>query len=74
MAEAGDEYWKDSYEALNNLRILNKFNFEATAANITYFQKFIVAQILNLRSNNSKNALTLVAELFQNKFEEGTES
>jgi hypothetical protein len=65
------EDWVKHYEAINNLRVFNKFNFEAVGATeyrswavMNKFAVFIVREITNLRSNNSKNALTLMSELF----------
>jgi hypothetical protein len=52
----------EHYEAINNLRVLNKFNFEVISVHIDLFSVFIVREIMNLRSNNSKNALTLMVE------------
>ena len=67
MSKAEDsELWTMKYETINRLRILNKYHFEIVTANIHLFQKFIASEIVNLRSNNSKNALTLMVELFQN--------
>jgi hypothetical protein len=56
------EDWVKHYEAINNLRVLNKFNFEVISVHIDLFSVFIVREIMNLRSNNSKNALTLMVE------------
>lgn len=50
---------------MNNLRVLNKYHQEDVfLPSLGFFTKFIVNQVENLRSNNSKNALTLVFEVF----------
>jgi hypothetical protein len=47
------------------LRILNKFHQEEVFAScLELFSTFVANQVENLRSNNSKNALTLVFEVF----------
>ena len=47
-----------------NLRILNKFYYEAFEGLIDQLSAFIKGQIENLRSNNSRNALALFHEVF----------
>ena len=59
-----DEEWRSQWDAVQNLRILNKFYFEAFQGVIDQFSGFLKAQIENLRSNNSRNALALFRDVF----------
>lgn len=65
LSSAGDEEWRQHYDALDNLRSLNKFNAAALEAHLERFHGFIRIQIDNLRSNNAKNALCFFEELFR---------
>ena len=51
------------------MRILNKFYFLILEKNVDQFAEFIKMQILNLRSNNSRNSMALFAELFKENSE-----
>jgi hypothetical protein len=63
MAQDGcDEEWRMQYDVLDNLRVLNKHN--PSELQLAHFTRFISDQVDNLRSNNSRNALTLVYEIF----------
>ena len=61
-----DEQWRMQYDAVMNLRILNKFYFHVFEQIIDQLSVFISKQIDNLRSNNSRNALALFQEVFSN--------
>ena len=52
------------YDALQNLRVLNKFYFKDMVENLGKFVDLLKNQITNLRSSNSWNALELFLELF----------
>jgi hypothetical protein len=58
--------WKLQFDAVENLRILNKFYAKELGDNINQFSLFIFKAIDNLRSNLSKNALLLVKEVYEN--------
>ena len=56
------------WDATVNLRVMNKFHYEAFAPQVCALGDFIKGQAENLRSNNSRNSLQLFEELFaQNK-------
>ena len=59
-----DEQWRMQWDAVQNLRILNKFYFTALESIIDQFAVFLKGQVENLRSNNSRNALCLFLEIF----------
>ena len=59
-----DEQWRMQWDAVQNLRILNKFYFTALESIIDRFAVFLKGQVENLRSNNSRNALCLFLEIF----------
>ena len=59
-----DEQWRMQWDAVQNLRILNKYYFTALESIIDQFATFLKGQVENLRSNNSRNALTLFQEIF----------
>lgn len=59
-----DEQWRMQWDAVQNLRILNKFYYEALESIIDRFSTFLKGQVENLRSNNSRNALCLFHEIF----------
>ncbi len=65
LASASDEDWTSHYNAIENLRILNKYHSESRLTIQQDFLAFICSQIENLRSNNSRNALNVVLELVQ---------
>ena len=63
--EANDEMWRMQWDAVLNLRILNKYYYEALCGQLLLeMADFIKGQIENLRSNNSRNSLQLFSELF----------
>ena len=64
--QASDEEWRSQYDAIDNLRILNKYHTDLASTLQDEFAGFICTQIDNLRSNNSRNALNFVLELFKN--------
>ena len=59
-----DEQWRMQWDAVQNLRILNKFYFTALESIIDQFATFLKGQVENLRSNNCRNALCLFHEIF----------
>ena len=59
-----DEQWRMQWDAVQNLRILNKFYFTVLESIIDQFATFLKGQVENLRSNNSRNALCLFLEIF----------
>ena len=64
LTQAHDEEWRQHYDAIDNLRSLNKFHKNSLEEHLERFHSFMNKQIDNLRSNNSKNALSLFEELF----------
>ena len=64
-----DEEWRPQYDAILNLRILNKFHFHVIQQTIDQYGEFIKQQALNLRSNNARNSLELFRELFKENSE-----
>ena len=69
-----DEEWRTQWDAVQNLRVLNKFYYEAFERVIDQFSPFLKGQVENLRSNNSRNALALFRDIFsqnQDKTPEG---
>lgn len=66
MTKADDEEWRESYDALDRIRVLNKFYIDVLEANLEKFDAFIDVQIDNLRSSNSRNALQCYYEIMNN--------
>lgn len=64
-----DEQWRMQWDAVQNLRILNKFYYAALESIIDQFAIFLKGQIENLRSNNSRNAMCLFWEIFSQNAE-----
>lgn len=70
MSCATDAEWEQHYDALINLRVLNKFHFSVLQADLIHSDQgkwassFILSQVKNLRSHNSRNAMELFYELF----------
>jgi hypothetical protein len=62
-----DEDWSVAFKAIDDLRITNKYHPAELAENIDYLAPLIKAAVDNLRSNISKNALTLCNEIYANK-------
>ena len=48
---------------------MNKFHFQVLEKTIDQYANFIKEQVVNLRSNNSRNAMTLFLELFKENCE-----
>ena len=67
IKDSNDEMWRMQWDAVLNLRILNKYYFEAMREKLLLFTDFIKGQIENLRSNNSRNSLQLFKELYAQK-------
>ena len=63
--ESNDEMWKMQWEAVQNLRIMNKYYYEVVQTQLKDMADFLKAQADNLRSNNSRNSLNLFVELFE---------
>lgn len=63
-----DDNWLGQFNAINNLRVMNKFYPAVLGENLEIFQSFIQLSIENLRSNISKNSLMFCNELFGNQF------
>lgn len=64
IAESNDEMWRMQWDAVLNLRIVNKFHYSALEPKVAELGDFIRGQVENLRSNNSRNSLQLFEELF----------
>jgi hypothetical protein len=70
MSNASDAEWEQHYDALMNLRVLNRFHFSVLQADLIvadegkWIGAFIASQVKNLRSHNSRNAMELFYELF----------
>ena len=54
-----EEDWHQTFEALNYLRVLNKFHTADLLENLDAFATFVKKGVESLRSNVSKNSLTL---------------
>ena len=65
--------WRQQWDAVLNLRILNKFYYQAFESLIDQLSNFIKGQIENLRSNNSRNALALFHEVFSQNSDKSPE-
>lgn len=63
---ANAEEWHRQFEAINFLRIKNKYHIDILMTNIGSYGTFIKESIENLRSGISKNALMLTSEFFDN--------
>ena len=63
---AEPEEWHRQFEALDFLRMMNKYHTDVLVNNILNFAKFIKESIENLRSGISKNALMFTTEFFNN--------
>ena len=60
------EEWNEQFEAINQLRVMNKFHYDVLMKNLISFSKFIKDSVDNLRSGISKNALMFTTEFFGN--------
>jgi len=67
LSQAEETEWRHHCDALDNLRILNKHHTAVFLAKLDVFESFIRVQVESLRSNNSKNGLSLVEEMFAGK-------
>jgi len=56
------EEWNAQFEAIDLLRIMNKYHFDTLMENLHCFTKFLKDSIENLRSGISKNALMFTTE------------
>lgn len=61
------EDWLAMFNALNNLRVINKYHAGVLMENLEYFTPFLKQMVDNLRSNLSKNSLMFCTEFFNNK-------
>jgi len=61
------EEWSNLFNAINNLRVMNKFHSAVLFENLEFFAKFCQESVQNLRSNISKNGLMFSNEMFKNK-------
>ena len=61
------EEWLNQFNALDCLRIINKYHSHDLIENLELFIQFAKDSVENLRSNISKNALMFCTELFNNK-------
>lgn len=61
------EDWLAMFNALNNLRVINKYHSGVLMENLEYFTPFLKQMVDNLRSNLSKNSLMFCTEFFNNK-------
>jgi len=61
------EEWSNLFNAINNLRVMNKFHSGVLFENLEFFAKFCQESVQNLRSNISKNGLMFSNEMFKNK-------
>ena len=64
MADNGA--WDEQFEALDWLRIINKYHREYLMENLVKFQIFIKESVENLRSGIQKNSLMFATEFFKN--------
>lgn len=58
------DFWRDIFNASDDLWRLNKFKTSEFQSHISLFQDFICTQVNNLRSSISKNTCVLVEEIF----------
>ena len=63
---ADQEAWNEQFEALDWLRVINKYHREFLMENIVKFQIFIKESVENLRSGIQKNSLMFATEFFKN--------
>src|SRR5215216_3959529 len=56
--------WKDQFEAMDTLRLLNKYYPEFIVPKLDGFRGFLIESMNNLRSNVSKNCLLFLQELY----------
>ena len=61
------EEWNAQFEAINLLRVINKYHFDTLMQNLQSFTKFLKDSVDNLRSGISKNALMFTTEFLSNE-------
>ena len=61
------EEWSNLFNAINHLRVMNKFHPDFLFENLEFIATFCKESCQNLRSNISKNGLMLTNEMFKNK-------
>jgi hypothetical protein len=59
------EKWYLQFEAIDDLRRINKFHHEQMLQITPYFSHFIFCSVDNLRSGISKNSLMMLNEFFK---------
>lgn len=59
-----DANWKEHFDVIENLRVLNKFYANEFRTHLSEFNDFLQKSVESLRSNLSKNALMLIKEVF----------
>lgn len=59
-----DANWKEHFDVIEGLRVLNKFHANEFRNHLSEFNDFLGKSVDNLRSNISKNALMLIKEVF----------
>ena len=67
MKISDPEEWLNQFNAIDSLRIMNKFYSYDLIENLELFIQFAKDSVENLRSNISKNALMFCTELFNNQ-------
>jgi hypothetical protein len=67
---ADQKAWNEQFEAIDWLRIINKFHKPMLMESLPKFQTFLKESVENLRSGNQKNSLMFCSEFFKN-VEEG---
>lgn len=61
------EDWLALFNALNNLRVINKYHKQVLFESLESFSQFVKLSVENLRSNISKNSLMFCSEFLANK-------
>ena len=64
---ADPEDWLAQFNALNNLRTMNKYHSSVLMENLEFFTVFSTQSVENLRSNISKCSLMFCTEFYNNK-------
>ncbi len=57
--------WRDHFDAIESLRILNKYNSHETRLHLSFLVDFLQKSLESLRSHLSKNSIMLIKEVFQ---------
>lgn len=63
---ADTENWSGQFDAVNEIRVMQKYHSDKLMENLGNFTQFIHDSVDNLRSGISKNALMLTTELSLN--------